>query len=266
MAPLEWGSRVEPMLAEMAEQHPTRQGHPPHRRVRRRSARPDPQRQFRRGRQPAREVRLSLRDQRQPHADGHRPRVREAHPQCADDPRPLRQAGHRRGRYRPVPRRRPGTRQASQLWIKLSDLPVEADGRVGPRPISAPISMRRSKPSASTAPSMPAIIRSCLQATTLPRWVEVLDRAFADSACPRPTCAKSTGTTPTSSTASACEAQARGEQGWQRGSGERPRSCRPTPLPSWSTLPAGPRRPRISAAARWSAARSPSRSPTASWR
>ena len=66
------------------------------------------------------------------------------------------------------------------LWIKLSDLPVEAD--------------KKNWTEADLRPFIAATIEAfgvdriiyagdypvCLQATTLPRWVQVLDRAFAD--------------------------------------------------------------------------------------
>ena len=66
------------------------------------------------------------------------------------------------------------------LWIKLSDLPVEADHKAWTeadlRPfIAAPL--EHFGPDRTIyAGDYPV----CLQATTLPRWVDVLDRAFAD--------------------------------------------------------------------------------------
>ena len=125
---------------------------------------------------------MHLRDQRQPHADGHRPRVREAHPQRADDPRPLRQARHQaEGAIEQYRGRREGARRHPNLWIKLSDLPVEADHQHWTEDDLAPLSStRRSRASASDRTIYAGDYPVCLQATTLPRWVEVLDRAFAE--------------------------------------------------------------------------------------
>lgn len=66
------------------------------------------------------------------------------------------------------------------LWIKLSDLPVEADWQrwteADLRPFIAATIETFGVDRVIYAGDYPV----CLQATTLPRWVEVLDRAFAD--------------------------------------------------------------------------------------
>ena len=66
------------------------------------------------------------------------------------------------------------------LWIKLSDLPVEADHRnwteADLRPYVAATLESFGVDRTIYAGDYPV----CLQATSLPRWVEVLDRAFAD--------------------------------------------------------------------------------------
>jgi L-fuconolactonase len=66
------------------------------------------------------------------------------------------------------------------LWIKLSDLPVEADHATWTeadlRPYIAATLDAFGPERVIFAGDWPI----CLAATTLPRWVEVLDRAFAD--------------------------------------------------------------------------------------
>lgn len=66
------------------------------------------------------------------------------------------------------------------LWIKLSDLPVEADKahwtEADLRPFIAATIEAFGADRIIYAGDYPV----CLQATTLPRWVETLDRAFAD--------------------------------------------------------------------------------------
>ena len=70
--------------------------------------------------------------------------------------------------------------QHPNLWIKLSDLPVEADHATWTeadlRPFIAATLEAFGVDRTIYAGDYPV----CLQATTLPRWVEVLDRAFAD--------------------------------------------------------------------------------------
>jgi L-fuconolactonase len=70
------------------------------------------------------------------------------------------------------------------LWIKLSDLPVEADHarwtEADLRPYIAETIEAFGPGRTIYAGDYPV----CLQATTLPRWVEVLDRAFAELGLP----------------------------------------------------------------------------------
>lgn len=66
------------------------------------------------------------------------------------------------------------------LWIKLSDLPVEADFETWTEADLRPY-IEATLESFGTARTIYAgDYPICLQATTLPRWVDVLDRAFAD--------------------------------------------------------------------------------------
>ena len=66
------------------------------------------------------------------------------------------------------------------FWIKLSDLPVEADKQrwteADLRPYIAATIETFGPDRIIFAGDYPV----CLQATTMPRWVEVLDNAFAD--------------------------------------------------------------------------------------
>lgn len=180
MAPLEWGARVEPMLEQMASQHPTVRGI---RRIVEFDADPraltlsadfiagvnllekfgyhfeinvnhtqmDIVREFVRK---IPNVRLILDHCGKPGiAEGAIAQYREDVAELARHP---------------------------NLWIKLSDLPVEAD--------------KKNWTEADLRPFIAATLESfgvdrtiyggdypvCLQATTLPRWVEVLDTAFAD--------------------------------------------------------------------------------------
>jgi L-fuconolactonase len=180
MAPLEWGHRVEPMLARMADNHPTVRGI---RRIVEFDANP-------------RELMLSedfiagvnLLEKFGMHFEinvnftqmdivrefvRHIPRVRLILDHCG-------KPGIKSGAIAQYRDDIADLAKHPNLWIKLSDLPVEADQQHWTEADLRPFI-------AATIDTfgMDRIIYGgdypvCLQATTLPRWVEVLDRAFAD--------------------------------------------------------------------------------------
>jgi L-fuconolactonase len=179
MAPLEWGSRVEPMLAEMRDKHPAVKGI---RRIVEFDA--DPRA-------------LTLSDS---FIDGvnllekfgfhfeinvHHHQmdiVREFVKRIPNVPMILDHCGKPGIKEGALAQYRADVKELARcpnLWIKLSDLPVEAD--------------HANWTEADLRPYIDATFESfgvdrtiyagdwpiCLQATTLPRWVEVLDRAMA---------------------------------------------------------------------------------------
>ncbi len=180
MAPLEWGSRVEPMLEEMASRHPAVRGI---RRIVEFDADP-------------RALTLSdgfvegvnLLGKFGWHFEinvNHTQMdiVREFVKRIPDVPMILDHCG------------KPGIEEGAiaqyrddlgelvrhpNLWIKLSDLPVEADKKhwteADLRPFIAETIETFGVDRIIYAGDYPV----CLQATSLPRWVEVLDRAFAE--------------------------------------------------------------------------------------
>jgi len=179
MAPLEWGSRVEPMLAEMRDKHPTVKGI---RRIVEFDA--DPRAltlsdSFIEG--------VNLLDKYGFHFEinvNHTqmdivrefvkrvPKVRLILDHCG-------KPGIKEGALAQYREDVKDLARYPNLWIKLSDLPVEAD--------------LATWTDADLRPYIDATFDSfgvdrtiyagdwpiCLQATTLPRWVEVLDRAIA---------------------------------------------------------------------------------------
>ncbi len=66
------------------------------------------------------------------------------------------------------------------LWIKLSDLPVEADFETWTEADLRPYIEATLESFGPARTIYAGDYPICLQATTLPRWVDVLDRAFAD--------------------------------------------------------------------------------------
>lgn len=180
MAPLEWGARVEPMLEEMAREHPTVRGI---RRIIEFDA--DPRaltlsRDFIEG--------VNLLEKFGFHFEininhtqmdivrefvRHIPSVKLILDHCG-------KPGIAEGAIQQYRDDVAELAKHPNLWIKLSDLPVEAD--------------KTNWTEADLRPFIAATLDSfgmdrtiyggdypvCLQATTLPRWVEVLDRAFAD--------------------------------------------------------------------------------------
>jgi L-fuconolactonase len=179
MAPLEWGARVEPMLAEMASKHPMVRGI---RRIVEFDA--DPRaltlsRDFIEG--------VNLLEK-----FGYHFEINVNHTQMDI----VREFVHRIPNVKLILDHcgKPGIAEGAiaqyrddvaelarhpNLWIKLSDLPVEAD--------------KENWTEADLRPFIEATLESfgvertiyggdypvCLQATTLPRWVDVLDQAFA---------------------------------------------------------------------------------------
>jgi L-fuconolactonase len=179
MAPLEWGSRVEPMLAEMAEKHPAVRGI---RRIVEFDA--DPRA-------------LTLSDSFVAGVNllekfGYHFEINVNHTQMdivqefvkriPNVKLILDHCGKPGIAEGAIAQYRDDVRELSRhpnLWIKLSDLPVEADWA---RWTDADL-----RPYIDATIDAFGIDRTiyagdypvCLQATTLPRWVEVLDRALA---------------------------------------------------------------------------------------
>lgn len=179
MAPLEWGARVEPMLAQMRDKHPMVKG------IRRIVEFDDDPRAltlsdaFIEG--------VNLLDRFGFHFEinvNHTQMdiVREFVRRIPDVPMILDHCGKPGIAEGAIGQYRDDLRELAQhpnLWIKLSDLPVEAD--------------HENWTEADLRPFIDATIEHfgfertiyagdwpiCLQATTLPRWVDVLDKAFA---------------------------------------------------------------------------------------
>lgn len=180
MAPLEWGSKVEPMLEEMATRHPAVRGI---RRIVEFDADP-------------RALTLSpgfiegvnLLGKFGYHFEinvNHTQMdiVREFVKRIPDVPMILDHCGKPGIEEGAIAQYRDDLKELVRhpnLWIKLSDLPVEADKQhwteADLRPFIAETIETFGVDRVIYAGDYPV----CLQATTLPRWVEVLDRAFAD--------------------------------------------------------------------------------------
>ena len=180
MAPLEWGARVEPMLAEMVQNHPTVRGI---RRIVEFDANPRALTLS-----PAFIEGVNLLEKFDCHFEinvnftqmdivrefvKHIPNVRLILDHCG-------KPGIKSGA---IAQYRDDIKELAKhpnFWIKLSDLPVEAD--------------KQRWTEADLRPFIAATIETfgpdriiyggdypvCLQATSMTRWVEVLDRAFAD--------------------------------------------------------------------------------------
>ena len=180
MAPLEWGARVEPMLAEMVQNHPTVRGI---RRIVEFDANPRALTLS-----PAFIEGVNLLEKFDYHFEinvnftqmdivrefvKHIPNVRLILDHCG-------KPGIKSGA---IAQYRDDIKELAKhpsFWIKLSDLPVEAD--------------KQRWTEADLRPFIAATIETfgpdriiyggdypvCLQATSMTRWVEVLDRAFAD--------------------------------------------------------------------------------------
>jgi L-fuconolactonase len=179
MAPLEWGARVEPMLAEMAEKHPTVKGI---RRIVEFDADP-------------RALTLSdsfiagvnLLDRFGWHFEinvNHTQMdiVREFVKRVPNVPLILDHCGKPGIAEGAIAQYRDDVRELARhpnLWIKLSDLPVEADHRNWTEADLRPYIDATFESFGAERTMYGGDYPICLQATTLPRWVEVLDRALA---------------------------------------------------------------------------------------
>jgi L-fuconolactonase len=180
MAPLEWGRKVEPMLAEMAEKHPMVKGI---RRIVEFDA--DPRAltlsdSFVEG--------VNLLERFGMHFEinvNHTQMdiVREFVKRIPNVPMILDHCGKPGIAEGAVAQFRDDVRELAKhphLWIKLSDLPVEADHKDWSeedlRPYIAATLDTFGPGRTIYAGDYPV----CLQATSLPRWIEALDRAFAD--------------------------------------------------------------------------------------
>lgn len=180
MAPLEWGSRVEPMLAQMVERHPTVRGI---RRIVEFDADP-------------RALTLSptfiegvnLLEKFGYHFEinvnfTQMDIVREFVRHIPNVPLILDHCGKPGIKSGAISQYRDDIKELARhpnFWIKLSDLPVEADKQrwteADLRPFIAATIETFGPDRIIFAGDYPV----CLQATTMPRWVEVLDNAFAD--------------------------------------------------------------------------------------
>jgi L-fuconolactonase len=180
MAPLERGARVEPILAEMAERHPMVKGI---RRIvefdadpRALTLSPD----FIAG--------VNLLDQFGMHFEininyTQMDIVREFVRHIPDVPLILDHCGKpgiRAGAIEPYRADIAELARHPNLWIKLSDLPVEADHQNWTEADLRPFIVATIETFGPDRVIYAGDYPVCLQATTLPRWVEVLDRAFAD--------------------------------------------------------------------------------------
>jgi L-fuconolactonase len=179
MAPLEWGSRVEPMLAEMAENHPAVRGI---RRIVEFDA--DPRA-------------LTLSDSFVAGVNllekfGYHFEINVNHTQM-DIVRAfvkripnvrmiLDHCGKPGIAEGAIDQYRADVKELAQhpnLWIKLSDLPVEADWNNWTEADLRPFIDATFEAFGVDRTIYAGDYPVCLQATTLPRWVEVLDRALA---------------------------------------------------------------------------------------
>jgi len=179
MAPLEWGSRVAPMLAEMRDRHPTVKG------IRRIVEFDDDPRALTLSDSFIEGVNLLAEFDFHFEINVNHTQmdiVREFVKRVPDVPMILDHCGKPGIAEGAIEQYRDDVKELAQvpnLWIKLSDLPVEAD--------------HANWTEADLRPYIDATIEAfgfdrtiyagdypiCLQATTLPRWVEVLDNAFA---------------------------------------------------------------------------------------
>ena len=179
MAPLEWGGRVEPMLAEMAEQHPDVRGI---RRIVEFDA--DPRaltlsKSFIEG--------VNLLEKFGYHFEinvNHTQMdiVREFVKRIPNVKMILDHCGKPGIAEGAIAQYRDDVRELSKhpnLWIKLSDLPVEANWKSWTDDDLRPYIDATIDAFGIDRTIYAGDYPVCLQATTLPRWVDVLDRALA---------------------------------------------------------------------------------------
>lgn len=181
MAPLEWGSRAEPVLAEMAEHHPAVKGI---RRIVEFDA--DPRaltlsRAFIDG--------VNLLEKFDYHFEinvnyTQMDIVREFVKRIPDVPMILDHCGKPGIKSGAISQYRQDLQELSQhpnLWIKLSDLPVEADHQNWTGNDLRPFIDATVEAFGFDRMIYAGDYPVCLQATTLPQWVDVLDNALAGS-------------------------------------------------------------------------------------
>lgn len=180
MAPLEWGARVEPMLAEMAEKHAAVRGI---RRIIEFDA--DPRglalsEDFLTG------VRLLERFGMHFEINVNHTQmdiVRDFVKRIETVPMILDHCGKPGIAEGAIEQYRDDMRELARhpnLWIKLSDLPVEADHETWTEADLRPYIEATLEHFGPGRVLYGGDYPICLQATTLERWVEVLDRAFAE--------------------------------------------------------------------------------------
>lgn len=180
MAPLEWGARVEPMLAEMATSHPAVKGI---RRIVEFDA--DPRALTL---SPSFVEGVNLLEKFGYHFEinvnyTQMDIVREFVTRIPNVPMILDHCGKPGIKSGAIAQYRDDVRDLARhpnLWIKLSDLPVEADKAKWTEADLRPFIAETIETFGPDRIIYGGDYPVCLQATTLPRWVEVLDRAFAD--------------------------------------------------------------------------------------
>ncbi len=181
MAPLEWGARVEPMLERMRENHPTVKG------IRRIVEFDDDPRALTLSDSFIEGVNLLT-------AFGYHFEINVNHTQMdivrdfvkriPDVPMILDHCGKPGIAEGAIDQYRDDVAELSKhpnLWIKLSDLPVEADHRTWTEDDLRPFIDATIEAFGFDRTIYAGDYPICLQATSLTRWVEVLDRALSGS-------------------------------------------------------------------------------------
>ncbi|MGP1396062.1 MAG: amidohydrolase family protein [Inquilinaceae bacterium] len=181
MAPLEWGARAEPMLAVMREQHPTVKG------IRRIVEFDENPRALTLSDNFIEGVNLLQKFGFHFEINVNHTQmdiVREFVRHIPEVPMILDHCGKPGIAEGAIAQYRDDVAALSQhpnLWIKLSDLPVEADHQTWTESDLKPFIDATIEAFGFDRTIYAGDYPICLQATTLPRWVEVLDRALAGS-------------------------------------------------------------------------------------
>ncbi|MCB1518391.1 MAG: amidohydrolase family protein [Hyphomicrobiaceae bacterium] len=179
MAPLEWGQRVEPMLAEMKEKHPSVKG------IRRIVEFDDDPRALTLSDNFIEGVNLLGRFGFHFEINVNHTQmdiVREFVKHIPEVPMILDHCGKPGIEEGAIDQYRDDVRELAQcpnLWIKLSDLPVEADHQNWTEADLRPYIDATFETFGFDRTIYAGDYPICLQATTLPRWVEVLDNALS---------------------------------------------------------------------------------------
>ena len=179
MAPLEWGERVEPMLAEMAENHPAVKG------IRRIVEFDDDPRALTLSQSFIDGVNLLQKFDFHFEINVNYTQmdiVREFVQHIPDVPMILDHCGKPGIKSNAIEQYRSDVAELSQhpnLWIKLSDLPAEADHKNWTEQQLRPFIDATIDAFGFERTIFAADYPICLQATTLPQWVDVLDNALA---------------------------------------------------------------------------------------